>query len=134
MKYFLDTNIISYLMQKNQRIKDKLEQLIKNLNNELYISIITYYELKRGLIAANATAKLGILENIILRQFGIVMMDFSMYEKAAEIYAQLKNKGEIIEDDDIFIGATAFQFDATIITNNPRHLGRIDGLRLEVWN
>ncbi len=61
-------------------------------------------------------------------------MDFDMYERSAQIYADLKKDGNIIEDDDIFIGATALENDAVLVTNNERHLGRINGLKIEVWN
>ena len=40
----------------------------------------------------------------------------------------------IIEDDDIFIGATALENDAIFVTNNERHLGRIKDLKYEVWS
>ena len=73
------------------------------------------------------------LERILETRFKVVMMDFAMYEKSAEIYAALKSKGEIIEDDDIFIGATALCSCATLITNNGKHLSRIDGLSVLSW-
>lgn len=61
-------------------------------------------------------------------------MDFFMYNRAAEIYATLRQKGQLIEDDDIFIGATALEHGGILVTNNEKHLGRIDGLKLEIWN
>ncbi len=132
MKYFLDTNIVSYLMKKNPEIEKKMEALAYGDDADFCISGVTYYELKRGLIATNATRKIQILEQLLSR-FKVVMMDFAMYEKSAEIYAALKSKGEIIEDDDIFIGATALCSCATLITNNGKHLSRIDGLSVLSW-
>lgn len=134
MKYFLDTNIISYIIQKNISVKQKLQELIDRDDAELYISVVTYYELKRGLIASNATAKLKALQIILHSHFEIVMMNFDMFERSAQIYADLKNSGNLIEDDDIFIGASALEHDAILITNNEKHLGRIKDLKLEVWS
>ncbi len=134
MKYFLDTNIVSYLLQKNVSVQTKLKELIDRDDTELYISVVTYYELKRGLIASNATTKLQVLQVILHSYFEVVMMDFDMYERSAQIYADLKKDGNLIEDDDIFIGATALENNAILVTNNERHLGRINGLKLEVWN
>lgn len=133
MKYFLDTNIISYLMQKNTTVMEKLNSLIEREDAKICISAVTCYELKRGLIAANATTKLNLLQAILF-QFEPVLMDWDMYERAAQIYADLKQKGRLIEDDDIFIGATALEYDAVLVTNNERHMGRIAGLRVEVWS
>ncbi len=56
-----------------------------------------------------------------------------MYERSAQIYADLKNTGKLIEDDDIFIGATTIENDAVLITNNEQPLGRIKDLKYEVW-
>ena len=56
-----------------------------------------------------------------------------MYERSAQIYADLKNTGKLIEDDDIFIGATTIENDAVLITNDEQHLGRIKDLKYEVW-
>ena len=39
----------------------------------------------------------------------------------------------IIEDDDIFIGATALEDEAILVTNNERGLGRRNDLTYEVW-
>lgn len=44
MKYFLDTNIISYLLQKNVSVQLRLKELIDREDTELYISVVTYYE------------------------------------------------------------------------------------------
>lgn len=133
MKYFLGTNIISYLLQKSPVARTRLKELIDRDDSELYISVITYYELKRGLIASNATAKLSALQTIIHTYFEVVLMDFDMYERSAQIYAELKANGNLIEDADIFIGATALENDAVLVTNNEKHFGRIKGLRMEVW-
>ncbi|MCR5621370.1 MAG: PIN domain-containing protein [Treponema sp.] len=133
MKYLLDTNIISYLLQKNSSIQSKLKALIDEDDCELYISAVTYYELKRGLIASKATTKLHALQVILHSYFEVVLMDFDMYERSAQIYADLKNTGKLIEDDDIFIGATTIENDAVLITNNEQYLGRIKDLRYEVW-
>jgi predicted nucleic acid-binding protein len=65
---------------------------------------------------------------------GIVELKTSTLDIAAQIYADLKNDGNIIEDDDIFIGATALENDAILVTNNERHLGRIKDLKYEVWS
>lgn len=134
MKYFLDTNIISYIIQKNISVKQKLQELIDRDDTELYISVVTYYELKRGLIASNATSKLKALQIILNSHFQVVMMNFDMFERSAQIYADLKKSGNLIEDDDIFIGATALEHDAVLVTNNEKHLGRIKDLKLEVWS
>ena len=58
-----------------------------------------------------------------------------MDPETCEIFGQLKatllNQGNLIEDFDIMIAATALQHDLTLLTNNSRDFARIDSLRLE---
>ena len=53
--------------------------------------------------------------------------------QAAQIYAVLRRKGKLIEDSDIFIGASAITNHAVLVTNNEEHFRRIDGLKIENW-
>ena len=132
MTYFLDTNIISYLLKGNASVLKRLEELAED-DNQFEIPSIAYYEIKRGLIASGATTKLTRFLNFV-KQIGIAELKTSTLDLAAQIYADLKKTGDMIEDDDIFIGATALEADAVLITNNERHLGRINDLKVEVWN
>ena len=105
-------------------------------SNDHTISIpnIVYYEIKRGLLAKNgASTKLNRFINFA-KVLGIVELKTSTLDIAAQIYADLKNDGNIIEDDDVFIGATALENDAILVTNNERHLERIKDLKYEVWS
>ena len=54
-------------------------------------------------------------------------------DKAAEIYADLRAAGQLIEDADILITAIALVNDLTLVTNNTAHFSRIVGLQLEDW-
>ena len=53
-----------------------------------------------------------------------------MCQQAARIYKDLKQKGLLIEAEDLLIGATALQHRLTLATNNRRHFERIEGLLL----
>ncbi|MBR4323715.1 type II toxin-antitoxin system VapC family toxin [Treponema sp.] len=132
MIYFLDANIISYLLKGNTSVLKKLEELAED-DNQFEIPSIVYYEIKRGLLASGAATKLTRFLNFA-KEIGIVDLKNSTLDIAAQIYADLKKSGEIIEDDDIFIGATALENNAILVTNNKRHLGRIKDLKIEVWN
>jgi len=132
MIYFLDANIISYLLKGNTSVLKKLEELAED-DNQFEIPSIVYYEIKRGFLANGAATKLTRFLNFA-KEIGIVDLKNSTLDIAAQIYADLKKSGEIIEDDDIFIGATALENNAILVTNNKRHLGRIKDLKIEVWN
>ncbi|WP_293144016.1 hypothetical protein [Okeania sp. SIO3I5] len=58
MNYLLDTNIVSAVVNQNQKIIDKLIEVDIRKQN-IYISCISFYEVKRGLLYVNATRKLS---------------------------------------------------------------------------
>ncbi|MCL2146468.1 MAG: PIN domain-containing protein [Synergistaceae bacterium] len=51
----------------------------------------------------------------------------------ARIKASLRKSGNIIDDFDILIGATAIENDLTLVTNNERHFSRIGKIRMVNW-
>ncbi len=52
---------------------------------------------------------------------------------AADIYADLHSRGQLIPDADILIAATAMHHGLVLATNNQRDFGRIAGLQLDNW-
>ena len=131
MTYLLDANIISYLLKGDKRLKaiiaDKLWQ-----GDKVMIPRVAYYEVKRGLLARGATAKMQRFMNWA-SLLGTVGLTDDTLDIAAQVYADLSKKGRLIEDDDIFIGSTAIKYNAVLVTNNVDHLSRIDNLNIENW-
>lgn len=130
MIYFLDANIISYIIKQVPSVITRIEELIRN-NADIKIPIIAYYEIKRGLLANNASKKLAIFD-AQMKILGLVQMTHSTFEKAVQIYAQLKRAGNLIEDADLFIGSSALEHNAILLTNNAKHFKRIPNLQVEV--
>ena len=54
--YLLDTNIISARMRNDEKIVAKLRQTIDS-KDAVFMSGVSHYEIKRGLLAVNATRK-----------------------------------------------------------------------------
>jgi tRNA(fMet)-specific endonuclease VapC len=132
MNYVLDTNIISVLMKGDQRIKERLQTVIIE-GGTVFINGISYYEIKRGLLAANATNKLKIFAEICNLLKILLLDNINIFDKASEIYALLKQKGELITDADILIGALVLTKNYICVSDNTKHFSRIDGLSLENW-
>jgi tRNA(fMet)-specific endonuclease VapC len=47
--------------------------------------------------------------------------------------AQLRRKGLMIEDADILIGSTALKHSLVMVTDNGKHIGRLEGITVENW-
>lgn len=130
MLYMLDTNIVSYLLEKNLTIVEKFDKVF--LKNEIQISNIVHYEIQRGIFYRQSD-KLQRDFDIFCKHIPVVPVTAADLLQAARIYADLRQKGKLIEDADIFIGASALSNNAILVTNNEEHLGRISNLKIENW-
>lgn len=52
---------------------------------------------------------------------------------AGDTLAHLWARGQVIDVEDVLIGATALAKNLTVVTNNIDHFRRIPGLRVEDW-
>ncbi len=131
MTYVFDTNIITAILKDNERIKQIAQRVVLE-GKEIFINGISYYEIKRGLLAINATSQLSKFE-LICRKFGLVLPDNrDIFDIASEIYADLKQRGELIEDADILI-ASMVHYRNFILVSDDTDFNRIKGLKIENW-
>lgn len=99
---------------------------------EIFINGMSYYEIKRGFLAANATTQLRKFE-LLCKEFGLVFLDTqNIFDRAAEIYADLKQRGKLIGDADILI-ASIVNFRNFILVSDDTDFNRINGLKIENW-
>ena len=63
----------------------------------------------------------------------ILYLSNAIVVQAAEIYADLYRRGELIGDADILIAATSIVEGCVLATNNERHFERIEGLGIDNW-
>ncbi len=131
MTYVLDTNIITAILKGNEKVKKTVQKTILE-GKKIFINGISYYEIKRGLLAKKATAQLDKF-NLLSKEFGLVLLDTqSIFDKAAEIYANLRQRGELVEDADILI-ASVVSFRNFILVSDDTDFKRIQGLKIENW-
>ena len=134
IKYALDTNVITDYLRENESVKNHIVYALIN-HISLLIPSIAYYEIVRGLERINANRKLRdfydfyeSLEPIYLDRDNMEILNM-----AARIYASLCKKGQKIDDNDIYIAATAIANDAILVTDNTKHFSRVEGLKLVNW-
>ncbi|MCK4761877.1 MAG: type II toxin-antitoxin system VapC family toxin [Candidatus Aminicenantes bacterium] len=129
--FTFDTDIFSYYLKGDKRINERLKKKL-SAGNEFFINPITYYELNRGLLAINSKAKLQRFKKFC-DAFGILDLSKEVLDQAAQGYAALRKRGELIEDADILISAVCIVNGLVLITNNRKHFSRIEGLTMENW-
>ena len=127
----LDTDILSAIMRQSQLVAPKARAYLAE-HGRFTFSILTRYEILRGLKAKGATQQAVVFDRFCARNT-ILPVTEEIAVKAADIYADLSRRGELIGDADILIGATASVNGLGVITNNEDHFRRIRDLRVENW-
>lgn len=129
MNYLLDTNICIYFLKGRYGLAQKI---VKVGFDSLYISEITVAELKYGAQKSNnPKASLAVVNKLSekFKQLPITAgIDIYAIEKA-----RLKKEGNVVDDLDLFIGATALAHEMTMVTNNERHFTRLSNIKVENW-
>lgn len=131
MSYLLDSNIVSYILKRNVIVDQKFRE-VRRLKQDVFISCITYYEVKRGLLAINATRQLAEFNKFCQTYKFLLIDDLEIIELACEIYVDLQRRGFTIQEQDILIAATAIAR-GLILVSNDSDLLRVEGLSLDNW-
>jgi len=128
----LDTDTLSEIMKgKNASIEQHARGYLKT-HGRFRFSVITRYEILRGLKAKQAVRQMAIFEDKCNRSYLYPVTD-EIVIQASEIYAHLHQKGLLISDADILIASTAMVHHLTLITGNVDHFTRIPNLLCESW-
>jgi tRNA(fMet)-specific endonuclease VapC len=128
----LDTDVLSEVIKGRDSLVAQRAQKYLQTHKRFTFSIITRYEILRGLKAKKALQQIAVFEDRC-RESRVLPLTDTVVVQAAEIYAELHRRGRLISDADILIAATALTHDLTLVTENTGHFERITGLRLESW-
>lgn len=126
-KYLLDTNIIISIFAKDPQIHNRLANA-----EEVFVPCIAIGELYFG-----AYKSLKIEENLArIDEFAInntvLACDTDTAKRYGHIKNQLKEKGQPIPENDIWIAAIAQQYAITLVTKDT-HFDLVENLKVEVW-
>jgi predicted nucleic acid-binding protein len=131
MIYALDTNIVSYILKKDEKVTGRLKAAIDS-GNYIVIPPIVYYEVRRSLLASGAAAKAAAFE-AIFADLRIDDIDRDTLEMAAAEYARLRKFGVSVGDADLFIAEYCVKNGYTLVTNNTKHFEVIENLKYTNW-
>lgn len=130
MRYLLDTNIISdFIRNPAGRIAEKIRSVGET---QVCTSIVVAAELRYGAIKKRSPVLSARIESL----FDILEI-LPYGPPADEAYGLIRTRleaiGRPIGANDMFIAAHAMALGYTVVTDNEREFGRIEGLSYENW-
>jgi tRNA(fMet)-specific endonuclease VapC len=130
MRYLLDTNIVSDLVRTP---KGRVAQRIREVGEaQVCTSIIVAAELRYG-AEKKRSPRLSAQLEAVLGALDVLPFEPPADASYGMIRARLEQTGHPIGGNDLLIASQARAFGYTIVTDNEREFGRIDGLRCENW-
>lgn len=132
--FMLDTDICSYIIRRRpEAVRERLRGAVAR-GDRIVISAITYFEMRRGAASPKAAPRLGgEIDAFCARLHDILPFDRGAADAAAALGAALAARGLAIGNNDTLIAGHAMAAGCTVVTNNRREFGRVDGLVLEEW-
>ena len=131
-KTLLDTDILSLLLRQQTLVMNRATQYL-SIYPKYTFSLITRYEILRGLKAKNAQKQLAAFDAFCQRS-EILPVNESVIYLASDVYAYLYQRGQLISDADLLIAATALDQGLVLATNNENHFSRVSGLAIDNWS
>ena len=93
---------------------------------------MTLAELKYGIENSKTVESMRIIVEAFIPKFPIIPI-YNSLDIYAKEKAKLRKTGQLIDDFDILIGATAVANNMIMVTNNVSHLTRIGNIIIEDW-
>ena len=130
MKFLLDTDTCVFWLRGRPAVQARLAAVDPDA---LHTSVVTLAELRYGAdCSAQPAANHQAIDDFV-SGVAVLAVDADIARAFGEIKAQLRRQGNLIEDFDLLLAATAVANDLTLVTNNTAHFGRVGGLPLDNW-
>lgn len=138
-KFILDTNaVISLIENNNKKVIDNFRKALE-LESDIFITILNYYEFLRGINAITNVKGRTILEKYLKETITVIeSISLDDARRASKIYQEIskknlhRKKGKGPGDVDILMTSIALRLDAIIVSHDDDFKG-IKGLKIQNW-
>lgn len=130
IKYLLDTDILIYWTKNTLSI---VENIVSHDPKSLTASIISRTELYYGAYRSHHMEKNLHTIKRLTQEIRFLPISEDVEKQFGKLKADLRKEGNLIEDFDILIAATAIVNNCILVTNNVRHFARFTELKIENW-
>lgn len=126
--YLLDSSVLIPSLRGDTAISTRIDGL-----PQVYVSSIVLGELYYGAFGSPTRPDAALLDiQAVVQKFTVLAVDATTALIYGRIGQELKRKGFTMPDNDLWIAATAIQYDVTLAARDA-HFNWIDGLRVEQW-
>ena len=133
MKYVLDTNTLSFAMAGELSVS---QRLLSHARTDVLLPQPVIAEIEYGL----ARLKTSKRKTRLTQRFQVFLGELQRVPWTDEVShafghtkAALERRGARLEDFDVAVAAHALALEATLVTDNLDHMGRIPDLQIENW-
>ena len=126
-RYLLDTNAAIRLLEGDRAFQNRLRGEV-----ETFLSVTVLGELYFGAMkSARADANLDRIERLV-EKHDVLYCDQETAYQYGKFKTELRRKGRPIPDNDMWIAATAKQYELTLVADDA-HFAHVDGLDADKW-
>jgi tRNA(fMet)-specific endonuclease VapC len=126
-RYLLDTNIIIALFANDAVIIEQIKDAGEVFIPSVVIGELYYGAQRSGRIKANTERVHEFATESV-----VLSCDVETARRYGEIKNELRKKGRLIPENDIWVAALALQYDLALVSRD-EHFGQIPGLHTEAW-
>lgn len=130
MAFLIDSDILIYCLKGEKQVATNF---LRHETEAKYISVISYGELLYGAHNSQKIEKNLAVVYKLRNLFRIINVDQAVIEIFAKLKAQNRKVGQIVDDMDLMIAATALCNNLTLVTNNEKHFKGLSGLLVTNW-
>jgi tRNA(fMet)-specific endonuclease VapC len=129
MKFMLDTDSVSFALRGHGRVGARL---VEHVPSQVCISAVTAAELRFG-AERRDSKKLRRLIETFTSTVSVMPFDDECAAAFGKVASRLVEKGRPIGNYDALIAAHAMALGVTLVTNNEKHFGQVEGLKVANW-
>lgn len=129
--FVLDTNAL-VAWQKEHKVFMANYDAASRRGEQIAVPAIVRYEARRELVNPLYHRRLARLDGLLILH-PTLDLDAQTVDIAVQIYELLRSDGNLIDDADLLIAATALRHDAILVTNNTSHFERVPDLQKVDW-
>lgn len=126
-RYALDTSVLVEILRGDPRLRETLARV-----DAAFLPATAVGELYYGALYSSSPARQTASVTALVADGRVLACDEATALVWGNLKTDLRRRGRLIPDNDLWIAAVAVQHDLTVATRDA-HFGVVGGLQVEIW-